>query len=281
MTPYDVITSRVVSLLEQGVVPWRKPWGGKQRWPRNLVSQRPYRGVNVFLTASAGYDSPFWLTFNQAKGLGGNVRKGEKGTPIVFWTKWERNDKESGERVEIPVLRYFTVFNAGQVEGVAVPQVDAPDRQHSPIAACEAIVAGMPNAPKVESHFDRAFYRPADDLVGLPPLRRFDSAEAFYSTAFHELTHATGHPSRLNRPGIADAVHFASDSYSREELVAEMGASFLSGHAGIETATLENSAAYLAGWLRVLKGDSKMVIQAAAAAQKAADFILGANDDAE
>src|SRR5262245_7241451 len=137
MSVYDLITARVVSLLEAGTVPWRKPWGGSRQWPRNLISGKPYRGVNVFLLACSSYESPYWLTYTQAQSLGGHVRKGEKAAPIVFWTKLEKVDRESGETLELPLLRYYSGFNVAQTEGIPVDQIPTlgamPDRTFSPI----------------------------------------------------------------------------------------------------------------------------------------------------
>jgi antirestriction protein ArdC len=279
MSVYDVITARVVSLLEAGTVPWRKPWGGQRLWPRNLISGHRYRGVNVFLTACSCYSSPFWLTYKQAQALGGHVRKGEKATPIVFWTKLEKADRETGETIELPLLRYYSAFNVAQCEGLPESRIaslgPAGERPFSPIVACEQVVNGMPNRPEMRHGFEQACYVPRLDEVRLPKPEQFETSESYYTTAFHELGHATGHASRLNRKGIADVAAFGSDTYSREELVAEMTAAFLSGHCGIENKTIDNSASYLAGWLRVLRQDSRLVVTAAAQAQKAADYILG------
>ncbi len=278
-TPYDVITDRIMTQLEAGTVPWRKPWsaGG---FPRNLVSRREYRGVNVFLLSCAPYESPYWLTYRQAQELGGHVRKGEHGWPIVFW-KWLEREDEDGEAKRVPLLRYYTGFNLTQCEGIPAEKVPAttktPPLDFQPIAACEAVVQAMPSPPRLQHGFGQAAYSPPDDTVKMPSPERFTSAEHYYATLFHELTHSTGHKSRLARPGIADSVAaFGSPVYSREELVAEMGAAFLCGRTGIDTAPVtENHAAYVAGWLRALKADSKLVVMAAAQAQKAADFILG------
>lgn len=277
---YQVITDRVITLLEQGTVPWHKPWQGGQTMPQNIVSRRPYRGVNVFLLHAMAYASPYWLTFRQAQGLGGNVRKGEKACPVVFW-KWLDVDEATGQPARrVPFLRYYSVFNVAQCDGVEAPAVEGAERAHSPIDEAERIAAGMPRRPAVRHGLERAFYDPAGDSVGMPAPERFDRAENYYSVLFHELTHATGHESRLNRKGVAGSdglwSAFGSQSYSKEELVAEMGAAFLCGHAGIVERTLDNSAAYVAAWLARLKDDVRLVVQAAAQAQKAADFILGA-----
>jgi antirestriction protein ArdC len=276
MSVYDLVTARILQQLENGVAPWRKPWGGAMRVPRNLTTLKPYRGVNVFLLACQGFDAPFWLTYKQAQEIGGHVRKGEHGSPVVFWKEWETTDKQSGEPTKIPVLRHYSVFHVSQVEGIGhlVPPVKAVENPNPPLERCEAIVGGYPNPPRIECQYGHAFYRPSADLVGMPPRERFDSSEAFYGTMFHELTHSTGHKSRLDRKELMDTNRFGSEPYGREELVAEMGAAFLCSHAGIETATIDNSASYIDGWLRAIRQDKTLVVTAAAQAQKAADYIL-------
>ena len=276
---YDIVIDRIVKQLEAGIVPWRRPWGGPDHAPRNAASRKFYRGVNVFLLATASYDASDWLTFRQANLWGGHVRKGERGWPVVFWSVRETIDPATGQKDRQFILRQYTVFNVEQCDGLpaVLTQPAAPQIDFQPIAECERIVAGLPaNRPAVEHGGTRACYSPSLDRVQMPKPERFESAEAYYSVLFHELTHATGHPSRLNRPGITDVAPFGSPVYSREELVAEMGAAFLCGQAGIDAPALEvNQAAYLAGWLRQLRGDSRLVVQAAAQAQKAADWILG------
>jgi len=287
-TVYEIITDRIIQQLEKGVVPWRKPWSGAGSEPANLISRKAYRGVNVFMLSCSAYGSPFWLTFKQADMWGGHVRKGEKGTPVVFWKFFEGTESEDAgsdgdapaRRKCAPLLRYYTVFNSEQCDGLPAKLLEVaqtPERPASPIAACDAIVDGMPaNRPGIELGFNGAFYRPSTDTVHIPKPERFESDEAYYATLFHELTHATGHQSRLNRKGITGGeIRFGSPSYSQEELCAEMGAAFLCGHAGIDTAPqTEQHAAYVASWLAKLRGDCRLVVTAAAQAQKAADWIL-------
>jgi len=270
----DIITERIIEHMKKGNVPWRKGWIGGGA-PCNLVTGKAYRGVNVFVLAMAGYSSRYWLTFHQARKKGGSVKKGEKGTPVVFW-KWlekEREDPETGEKStdRIPLLRYYTVFNLEQTRGIKEPGLaDKPEM--SPIDAAQAIISNMPQRPAMVP--GRPAYNARADIVSLPAFRRFTRAEDFYSTAFHELAHSTGHGSRLGRKEVVEATLFGDPDYSKEELVAEMAAAFLCNEAGISPQTLENSAAYIKGWLKVFKDDRKMLVCAAAAAQKAADFIL-------
>lgn len=282
---YERITARILGQLEQGTVPWRMPWRrGEAGHPRNLISGHRYRGINVFLLSCATHDSPHWLTFRQTKQLGGHVRKGEKSTPVVFWKWVERENPDSGKVEKFPLLRSYSVFNSEQCElpPEKVPTISAlPENDFEPIAECEQVVAGMPDAPAIRHGGGSAFYRPANDTVQMPRRERFDEPDEYYSALFHELTHSTGHESRLKRPGIVDEIRFDSQSYSREELIAEMGAAFLCGHCGIENTVIDNSTAYIAGWLRRLSDDKRLVVHAAAASQKAADFILGHQIDAD
>jgi antirestriction protein ArdC len=275
----EIITETIVKQLEQGVAPWRKPWSTSS--PRNLITKKPYRGLNVFLLASQGYGSCYWLTFNQAKQLGAHVRQGEKSSLVMFWKidglvrrKIDSNGEPADEKGKSFLLRYHRVFNVEQCDGLKALYGDD-CKPVNPIAECESIADHMPNPPRIEQH-SQAFYRPSADMVGMPSRNCFESPEAYYSTLFHELTHSTGHKSRLNRFEETATDHqFGSESYSKEELVAEMGAAMLAGTAGISHATLGNSASYLQTWVTRLKSDSRLIISAASQAQKAADYILG------
>jgi antirestriction protein ArdC len=280
MNVYEIVTEKIIAELERGVTPWRKPWTAEA--PCNLVSGKPYRGINTFLLGSQGYGSRYWLTYNQASKLGGNVRRGEKSSLVVFWhigTEKVIRQADGTERKSKPILlRYYSVFNLTQTDGIseklglgkAIPIVPN-------IAECDRIIAEMPNPPKREQS-ERAWYRPSSDTVGMPAKELFSKPEEFYSTYFHELTHSTGHASRVGREGIEHLNEFGSESYSKEELVAEMGAAMLCGVTGIAPATIENSAAYLKGWLDRLRSDAKLIVSAASQAQKAADYILDKND---
>ena len=282
---YEIVTENIIKQLESGVIPWRKPWTSKS--PANLVSQKEYRGLNVLTLASQGFPSRFWLTFNQANKLGGRIQRGAKGSPIVYWNIGEEREvrkPDGSSKMQTPfLLRYSTVFNLSQTEGIDIPaRMLGEQRENNPIADCEAIVDRMPNRPAFEQS-DAAWYRPLSDSVGMPARGLFHSSEEFYSTLFHELVHSTGHASRIGREGIEKLNTFGSESYSREELIAEMGAAMLCGVTGISPATLENSASYLQSWITRLKSDSKLIVQAASAAQKAADYIrkMDAKSDSE
>jgi antirestriction protein ArdC len=280
---YAEVTERIVAALEAGTVPWRRPWIASADAHRNPVSGTEYRGVNPFLldmTAwDRGYSDPLWITFKQAKTKGGCVRKGEKSTLVIFWKMLKGKDKDTGEERTIPMLRHYRVFNVAQVDGLDIERPEV--APFDPIERADAIIAGMPNAPTIGHGGNRAFYAPALDAVQLPMREQFVSADAYYSTAFHELTHSTGHESRLNREEVAGrGKHaFGSERYAREELVAELGAAMVGARAGIAPQT-DQSAAYIAGWLKALKEDDKLLISAAGRAQRAADYIVGAAREA-
>ena len=290
MDVYEIITENIINLLEQEIVPWRRPWTATGL-PRNLVSKKPYRGVNYFLLSATKYVSPFWLSMKQANQLGGQVRKGEHGTIIVFWKVDDDradNDRDHDETSDISTkdrrrfpLRYYRVWN---VEQCQLPQtvLDKLPRiethEHDPIEAAERIIAGMPNPPEIQYAGSKAFYSSITDRITLPPRELFTSAEEFYATALHETVHSSGSQKRLARDSIVEAAPFGSPMYSLEELIAEMGAAFLCAEAGISPAVIENQAAYIHGWLKKIRDDRKLVIHAAAKAQKAADYVLNRNN---
>jgi antirestriction protein ArdC len=270
---YDRITERIVALMEQGTVPWHKPWTVTTGMPRNLVTQKPYRGINPFLLMSMGFESPNWLTYRQAVQLGGNVKKNEKSCPVVFWKPMEVTDTESGETEKIPFLRLYHVFNVAQCEGLK--NIPAEDTNSFAVTEAAEIVAKMPQPPAIKHGMTHAYYAPRQDTVGMPEVKRFKTEDGYHASLFHELVHATGHERRLKRQSIMERNGFGSDSYCKEELIAELGSAFLCGQACIVERTIDNSAAYLEGWLKRLKEDKTLIVYAAAQAQKAADFILG------
>ena len=275
---YQFITDRIITLLEQGTVPWHKPWAGNRQLPMNLASKKHYRGINIFLLAAMAYESPYWLTFRQARKLGGSIRKGEKACPVVFWKWLEVDDKANpGPERKVPMLRYYHVFNAAQCQGIEdkVPHSEQVEHTFNPIQEAEDIFVNMPNRPELAHGQCRAFYSPASDLVNIPRPPLFESGEEYYSTLFHELVHSTGHESRLRRHDKNSPVSFGSHCYSKEELVAEMGCAYLSNACGIVEKTINNSAAYISGWLQRLRNDKTFVVKAAAQAQKAVDYITG------
>lgn len=287
---YQIITDRILDLLEKGVVPWHKPWSTASSGvgPTNFVSKRPYRGMNVFMLSCMPFTCPYWVSFKQAQELGGSVRKGERGTPVVFWQRIagkRREDDKDEKPNTYMLLRYYTVFNLQQTEGIEWEQPKPTRPDYGDIAAAKRIVDEMPQRPTIRHGGSSAYYAPAPDVVVMPDAQAFDTQEHYYSTLFHELVHATGHQKRLNRKGISLEISadrsFGAKDYGREELVAEMGSAFLCGAAGIANASIDQSAAYIKGWMTKIKEDSKCVVLAAAQAQKAADFILGIKFETE
>lgn len=287
---YEQITAKIVEQLEKGVAPWKSPYFSKIGFPKNFSSQKDYRGINVLLLASQRFTSPYFLTFLQTKELGGHVKKGEKGLLVVKYGTFEKADEQAGIDTEVPAnqrgyLKAYTVFHSSQIQGIEfppppnLPELTLTEKTER----ARAIVDGMPQRPPIFEASAVPCYRPVTDSVHMPERRYFTGEEAYYSTLFHELAHASGSPTRLARKslidnkGISATGDTARQSYAEEELVAEMAASFLNAHAGIEEAELENSAAYLKGWADTLrrKDSSSWVVRAASEGQKAADFILG------
>lgn len=265
---YEVVTNQIIEKLEQGVIPWRKPWTNANAV--NWKTQKPYRGINTMLLESGEYG-----TFAQIKEAGGKVRKGEKGHLIVFWKWIEKEDQETGEIDKVPMLRYYIVFEINtQCEGLESKR-NTETYEHDPVEEAEKVIKGYINCPSYSFKPGEAYYIPAKDHINVPPMKDFRNVDEYYSTFFHEMVHSTGHASRLNRKGIIEKASFGTETYSKEELVAEMGAAMLCGVAGIDNSTLENSASYIQSWLRALKDDKRLVVTAAAQSQKASDFILG------
>lgn len=286
--PYQAVTDQIIEMLEAGTAPWHKPWSAGSGMPRSLSTGKPYRGINPFLLQMAaiqhGYASPWWTTYDNIASRGGQVRKGEKGTMVIFWKQYVRKATDATEEDRPAfVARAFKVFNTDQADGLTVPPVTGrPVDSVDPIAACDAAVAGyLATGPTVRHGGNRACYSPALDVINMPDRDTFDGPEEYYGTLFHESVHSTGHESRLARPDLLNSHSFGDVSYSKEELVAELGSAFLSGHTGITVVTLPNSASYLASWIQVLRGDHKLLIQAAGLAQKAADLILGITYDTD
>ena len=276
---YEQVADYIISQLENGVVPWRKPWTlPPGMFPQNL-SGRAYTGINSLMLGMTTYQDPRWLTFRKAKELGGSIKRGERGMRIVFWKQIEIPDRDSedGAIKRIGMLKTYTVFNASQCEGLPLPEIATPTTttEWNAIEEAEAIIAAMPTPPSItEDGGTAAFYRVTEDGIHMPPKYAFENGEEWYSTLFHELSHSTGNPKRLNRDTINQTASFGSPTYSKEELVAEFGSAYLCQMSGIEN-TLENSAAYIGGWLKKLRDDKRLVITAASQGQKAADYVLG------
>lgn len=279
---YEVITQSIIDALGKGTVPWRKEWLTSGYSAKSLSSGKPYKGTNALLlqfsAGANGYSSPWWGTYKQITERGGQVRKGEKSTPVVLWKQLKVEDKSGKDKV-VPMLRYFSVFCADQVDWAdGEPTYEKPvlRTETQIIESANAIVQAYTEREKldVRKGGDRAFYTPSKDFVQMPLQEAFISDEAYYSTLFHELGHSTGHKDRLARDGVIENHYFGSELYSEEELVAELTAAFLCSDTGIAPSTLDNSVAYIKGWLTVLQNDPKMVVKAAGKASKAADYII-------
>ncbi len=282
---YQTVTERILASLKAGFIPWEKPWNSPgwtgNAFPRNFLTGKPYRGINVFLLWASPYSSPFWLTFKQAQALKGTVRKGEKGTPIVFYKPLHGSPKEEEAKDDRNraafVFCSYTVFNVEQCNDLTLPIIEpSPTSCSDGEETCEAMVNGWANHPALHLQNEtecRAYYHPSTDSVHLPTRSRFVDGAHYYSTLFHELVHSTGHPSRLNR---TFGTRFGDELYTKEELLAEMGAAFLCAHAGIANDhTDRNTTAYLQNWISKLEEDHRLIVHAAANAQKAVDLILG------
>lgn len=277
---YQEVTDTIVEALEAGTVPWVKPWipgphGGAHR---NGLSGHVYSGINIFLleiaAASRGYTSPEWFTFKQAKKAGGHVRKGEGSTTVVFWKmlRAKEEDEETGEEETrvIPLLRHYNVFNRDQIEGL--PEIEeeeeAPAREERTFPLAEQVAAA--SRVPIQNDPARACYSPVLDEIRIPDAARFEDDGAFWATLMHELVHATGHPSRLDRDMTG---RFGSEAYAAEELVAELGSAYLSRVTELD-GTLQHPE-YIANWIQVLKSDKRAIFTASSAAKKASDFLLG------
>ena len=291
---YEAVTSRIIERIESGVVPWQSPSIVRVGFPRNFSTGKFYSGINVFLLGSQEFQSPYFLTFIQALELGGHVRKGEKGFPVIKVGTWNKEVDggsetagDGGSAVEKRrFLRLYTVFNACQIDGIEFPEVPKCETFTESAMADNArrLIAGMPHPPVIhEGRKSFPHYLPELDMVEMPTRESFRAEWRFYKTLFHELAHSTGHETRLNRPSLTEnrGRYAAGDDkkiYCLEELVAEMTAAFLGASAGIVEDGFENSASYLKGWLDVLrvKDNKTWLVKAASDAQKAADYVLGA-----
>ena len=272
---YETVTNLIVERLEAGIVPWHMPWKTSSSIPRNLVSKKLYRGFNFWYLLSFGFERPYFLTFKQVQDLGASVKKGSKSFMVVFWKMVEY--EKDGETEEIPMLRYYRVFHIDDIEGLnedKIPEVPTHENDFDPIALCDELIEFWHDSPNIRLNRNKACYIPSLDEVYMPNPKSFVSSEAYFSTIYHELIHSTGHRKRLNRHEKFSNLNFGSKDYSQEELVAEMGAAYLCGICGIENATIDNSAAYIQGWLKKLKRDKKFIVSASGLAQKAVDYIL-------
>ena len=275
---YQQITDRIIAELEKGTVPWKKPWSCSSG-AISRATGRPYSVLNQLLLPQAGE----YVTFKQAIEEGHPVKKGEKASMVYFFKFIEAEDKDTGEKKQIPLLKYYSVFHISQCEGMK-PKYTVPVHSDlQPDKRAEQILQDYIDRSGVtfkRQESDRAYYSPAQDTIVVPEISQFTDLAEFYSTAYHEAVHSTGHSSRLNR--ITDIAQFGSETYSKEELVGELGASYLVNAAGLETSSsFGNSAAYIKGWLRELKDDKRFIISAAGKAEKAVAYILNNRKEVE
>lgn len=281
-----MITDRVIKELENGIIPWEKPWIAPKGLTGafNRITKQPYSLLNQMMLGEPGE----YASLKQWNNLGGKIKKGEKGKIVVFWKPYRRNvevtDEDTGETVQktVPffILRYYYVFHISQVKGVKPLNIkDVPEDKNKPIEKADHIMKAYTMREGIKlsrGRSDSAYYSPALDKIVLPALKYFKTSEGFYDTAFHEMTHSTGHKSRLNRFDEEKSAAFGSETYSKEELVAEIGSAALANFAGTVTEKTErNNAAYIQNWLQPLKNDVKFIVSAAGKAEKAVNYILG------
>jgi antirestriction protein ArdC len=294
---YEKITQKIIKLLEAGDLEWLKSW--KSGLPKSYSTKSNYRGINAFLLnihmISNKFKSPYYLTFKQVKKLGGSVKAGSHGEFVIYYdfsNKIKRDVcKTCGfvpdyckcnvpkEKVvtetrffPAPVIKSYYVFNIEQTT-LEVPEEEK--KEFNPIEKCEKLVKGYSDRPEIRDDPHKAFYNPLDDYIGIPFKSLFDSEENYYSTLFHEMIHSTGHQSRLNREGIVELKGFGGETYSKEEVIAELGNAFLCAEAGIENKTLKNNSAYIKHWLGNMRKDNSFIFRVVAQSQKAVSWIMG------
>lgn len=275
LTVYKMVTDRIIQELEKGIIPWHRPWTGVRTGAFNRVSKKPYSILNQMILGKPGE----YATFKQWKDLGGNIKKGAKSKFVVFWKSIPvKSTNENGEEItkQIPMLRYYNVFHISDVDGVE--PLEDPFKDVEPIGSADEVIENYVQREQLdfnEQASNEAYYSPTRDCVVVPKKEQYALINEFYSTTFHELTHSTGHKSRLNRFEDGRSAAFGSETYSKEELIAEIGSATLLNTLGIETPkTFRNSAAYIQSWLGVLKNDVKFVVSAAGKADRAVQYIL-------
>lgn len=268
---YNRITDQIIKSLQDGIIPWRKPWTGIE--PQNYQTKTRYNGINYFILANTSYKYPYFLTFNQCRALGGSIKKGSKGIQVIYWQMLEKTKDNPEDKQEyFPFMKVFTVFNIDQTTGIEIklPQSLV---AFTPAEQAEQLLASMVNKPEIKHNNQKAYYAPMDDIISLPLPEQFANSNEYYSTLFHELIHSTGHKDKLNR---GSNTSFGSEEYAKEELIAELGSAFLCSRCGIDN-TLTNTTAYIQSWLKALQNDPKLIIMASSRAEKAVNYLLGKN----
>lgn len=270
---YAAVTDRIIAQLEQGIIPWHKPWTGSGHRAISHSTGKPYSLLNQMMLGRAGE----YLTFKQVQDEGGKVKKGAKAKMVVFWKWVEQKDEETEEVKKVPFLRYYNVFHISDCEGIKPRFAAEPPKEYaSADEAAEQIISdylSRSGVKLIHEAGDRAFYTPSADSITLPLREQFAQTAEYYGTAFHELVHSTGHSSRLDR--LEKLAFFGSESYSKEELVAEIGSAALVNQVGLETEdSFKNAAAYVSSWLKALQNDKRLIVSASGKAEKAVALIL-------
>ncbi len=272
---YTILQEKILQKLAEGVIPWKKNWNECGGFPKNIISNKAYKGFNHIMLICQGFASPYWMTFNQIKQLKGKLKEGEgKNYAIItYWKLLKSEDKETGKEKSFPMIRYYRVYNLDQTEGITPKwKVEIPKYNNDPIENCERMLAEMREPAEIIWGM-KPCYISAKDKIGMPEMDQFKTASDFYDALFHETAHSTKSMQRMNRD---------KHSYAKEELIAEMTSCFLCGMAGINQAVIDNQAAYLKGWVEKIKGENvKMIVQAASEAQKISDWILNINEFTE
>ena len=276
----EIVTNRIIEELEKGNIPWQRPWSTAGRYAMSHSTRKPYSLLNQMLLRPGEY-----LTFEECKREGGKVKKGEKGNFVVSWAKIKKveTDEEGNERTTIiPRLKYYYVFEVSQCEGIERNCTEDPKTYgNTPVESAENIITAYIERETVTftaTDSNRAYYSPSDDAVVVPDLKYFEAVEEYYSTSFHELTHSTMHQDRCNRAEERKGkkVAFGSEEYSKEELVAEIGAATLVNMIGLESdKSFKNSVSYIQSWIGKLKNDKNLIVSASSRAEKAVNYILG------
>lgn len=272
---YEMVTDKIIKQLEAGVIPWKKPWSGINSGAINRITRKPYSLLNQLLLIHNGE----YATFKQWESLGGHVKKGEKAEQVTFWKILPVKDEDDPKVIRnIPILRRYSVFHVSQVEGVEPLEEERVSADHEPIESAEQVKMYYQEREKIEINecfTDNAFYSPTRDFIQVPCREQYNRIDEFYSTLFHEMVHSTGAAKRLNRPELCKTAAFGSETYSKEELTAEIGSATLMNMLGIDTQeSFVNSTAYIQSWLNELKNDASMIISASSRAEKAVQFIL-------
>jgi antirestriction protein ArdC len=272
---HQIVIDKIIKKLEEGVIPWHCPW--EYGLPKNLVSKKSYSGINLILLGMLPFQYPLYLTRNQVYKRDGSIKHGERSNLIVYYKPFnkrvEKIDEVTHERYfeneKKFILRYYSVYNIEQTS-LPIPEF----KKHDKIEACEKIIDSMPLKPIIIHKYQKAYYSPTKDMVNIPSYESFKEPELYYNTLFHELIHSTGHQTRLDRDSISKEHAFGDTVYSKEELIAELGSAFLCANAGISAQTLNDSSAYLNGWLNVLRKRPQYLFSCSSKAKKASDFIL-------